>query len=214
MLRKDTWENWEKVVLEIFSIALRGLISAKLPPDEKENNLNRKLSVIVRICRRKWCEANRRDIPGHPIYHAKGQAVQGTQTKQPGENKEPEFTWGFTDYINDLDKNYHVECKRLRERKSHYCKEYVVNGIRRFVEKELSYGVGCESGLMIGYIQGMAFEDILRWVNHYAEKHSLPAVERKGQWNENDVSRLENKLFRPQVPISPFKLVHLWADLR
>jgi hypothetical protein len=86
--------------------------------------------------------------------------------------------------------------------------------VKRFVEKEWSYGYGCESGLMIGYIQGMEFEDILRWVNQYAIKHSLPVIKLKGRWDERDVSNLENRLNRPQVPISPFKLVHLWIDLR
>lgn len=213
MLRKDTWESWERNILEIFSMALRELIALK-PLPEKEDDLNRKLAVIVRKCRKEWCKANDRELQGHPIYHAKGQPEPSDASKQPGENKEPEFTWGFTDYLNDVDKNYHVECKRLREKKYHYCSEYVKNGMRRFVEKEWSYGLGCESGLMIGYIQGMAFKDILQWVNHYTEKHSFPVLERKGRWNKNDVSRLENELNRLAVPLSPFKLVHLWADLR
>jgi len=213
MLRKETWKNWEKNILEIFSMALRELITSK-PLPEKENELNRKLAVIVRKCKKEWCKANDRDLQGHLIYHAKGQPGPSDASKQPGENKEPEFTWGFTDYLNDMDKNYHVECKRLTEDKYHYCSEYVKNGMRRFVEKEWSYGLGCESGLMIGYIQGMEFEDILHWVNHYTAKHSFPVLVLKGQWNKNDVSRLENVLNRPHVPISPFKLVHFWVDLR
>ena len=186
----------------------------KPPPDEKEDELNRRLSVIVRKCRREWCKANERELPGHPLYQVKGQPEPGDAVKQPKEEKVPDFTWGFTDYINGVDKNYHVECKRLREDKHHYCKEYILNGVKRFVEKEWSYGFGCESGLMIGYIQGMEFEDILCWVNRYAEKHSFPVIKLKGRWNERDVSDLENRLNRPQNPISPFKLVHLWIDLR
>jgi hypothetical protein len=213
MLRKDTWENWEKAVLEIFSKALLELVVRK-PLPEKEDELSRLLAFIVRKCRREWCIANDRHLPGHPLYHATGQPDRDDQTKQPKENKIPDFTWGFTDYIKNVDKNYHVECKRLREDKYHYCKEYVANGIKRFVDKEWSYGFDCESGLMIGYIQGMEFEDILHWVNHYAANHSFPLLKLKGQWHQKEVSPLENNLVRRQIPISPFKLVHLWVDLR
>jgi hypothetical protein len=213
MFREDTWEKWEKSVLEIFSMALAELISRK-PLSENENDLNRTLEPIVRECRRKWNISNDREVQGHPVYHAKGQPSLKDAAKQPRENKEPDFTWGFTDYPNDMDKNYHVECKRLMENKYHYCKEYVENGIRRFIEKEWSYGFECESGLMIGYVQGMEFEDLLHWVNHYAVEYSLASLILKGKWQKNGISCLENRLNRPGVPISPFKLEHLWADLR
>jgi hypothetical protein len=213
MLRKDTWENWEKSVLEIFSMALLQLISRKPLPD-KEDDLNRRLSIIVRECKREWCIENNRELQGHPIYHAYGQPTPGHEIKQPEENKIPEFTWGFTDYLDKVERNYHVECKRLCQDKYHYCKEYVTNGIKRFVEMEWGYGYGCESGLMIGYIQEMEFEDILYWVNHYARKHSIAPLTLEGQWQRGDISCLENILERPRVPVSPFKLMHLWADLR
>lgn len=213
MLRKDTWENWEKHILEIFSTALLELILRK-PLPEKENDLNRVLAYIVRECRRKWCVINNRELQGHPLYHVKGQPNSEDAAQQPKEDKVPDFTWGFTDFQNNVDKNYHVECKRLREDKYHFCREYVTNGMKRFVEKEWSYGSGCESSLMIGYIQGMEFEDILYWVNHYAENHFLPPLILKGKWEKKEISRLENSLNRPHIPISPFKLVHLWADLR
>lgn len=213
MFRKDTWENWEKTVLEIFKMAMAELISSK-PLPEKEDELNRKLYCVLRECRRKWCISNNREVQGHPVYLAPGQPGLKDAAKQPKENKIPEFTWGFTDYQNDEDKNYHVECKRLMEKKSHYCKEYVKNGMRRFVEKEWSYGFGCESGLMIGYVQGMGFGDILRWVNHYAAEYSLPGLILEGQWEKKGISLLENRFQRPGVPISPFRLEHLWADLR
>jgi len=213
MLRKNTWENWEKSVLEIFSTALLVLISRKPLPD-KEDDLNRLLAQIVRKCRLEWCKANDMEFPGHPFYQVQGQPDPGDSVKKPKENKIADFTWGFTDFLNNEDKNYHVECKRLCENKYHYCKEYVENGIRRFVEKEWSYGYECESGLMIGYIQDMEFEDIFHWVNRYAQKHSLPSLKLKGRWQKKYISRLENCLNRREVPISPFKLVHLWADLR
>ncbi len=213
MLKKYTWENWEKSVLAIFSMALAELISTK-DLSKKEDDLNRKLACVLRECRMKWCISNNREVQGHPIYQAKGQPDSKDAAKQPKENKVPEFTWGFSDYLNKEDKNYHVECKCLMEDKYHYCSEYVKNGIKRFIEKEWSYGSGCESGLMIGYIQGMEFDDILQWVNHYAKKDSIPSLELKDRWNIHSISRLENTLDRPDIPISPFKLAHLWADLR
>ena len=107
-------------------MALAELILQK-PLPEKEDDLNRKLSIILRECRRNWNISKGREVQGHPIPHAKGQPTLKDATKQPRENKIPEFTWGFTDYQNQVDKNYHVECKRLRENKYHYCKEYVEN---------------------------------------------------------------------------------------
>jgi hypothetical protein len=53
MLRKETWEIWERNILEIFSTALRELIVRK-PIHEDENELNRVLAVLVRECRREW----------------------------------------------------------------------------------------------------------------------------------------------------------------
>ncbi|HLP47547.1 MAG TPA: hypothetical protein VK469_16485, partial [Candidatus Kapabacteria bacterium] len=67
MFRKDTWENWEKSVLEIFSMALAELIPIK-PLPEKEDDLNRKLALIVRECRLKWIISNKREVQGLPFY--------------------------------------------------------------------------------------------------------------------------------------------------
>jgi hypothetical protein len=212
MLRKDAWEDWEKSVLEIFSMALLELLSTK-PLPEKENDLNRLLFRILNKCKFKWRKVNKRFLPGLP-FQGNVQPDPGDEVKQPKENKIPDFTWGFTDEANEVDKYFHVECKRLKEDKYHYCSEYVVSGIKRFVEEEWSYGYGCESGLMIGYIQGMEFNDILHWVNRYARNHSFPPLRLRGTWNKKSISRLENNLNRPKVPISPFKLAHLWVDLR
>lgn len=213
MLKKNSWDKWEKAVLEIFSRALVELIFRESLP-EKEDDINRELAIKVRECRLMWCIENCKELQGHPVFQAKGQPSPLYKSKQPKENKIPEFTWVFSDYLNNLEKNYVVECKRLGVDKYRYSEEYVKNGIKRFVEKEWSYGDGCESGLMIGYVQGREFEEILKWVNHYAEKHSVPSLTLKGQWNKEDISQLENFFNRVWDSVPSFKLVHLWADLR
>ncbi|MCP4155556.1 MAG: hypothetical protein GY757_47975 [bacterium] len=213
MLKKNSWDKWEQAVLEIFTRALTGLISRESLP-VKEDDINRELAVKVRECRRAWCIENGKELQGHPVYQAKGQPSPLDKTKQSKENKIPEFIWSFSDYLNDLEKNYTVECKRLGADKYRYPEEYVKSGIKRFAEKEWSYGDGCESGLMIGYVQGREFEEILEWVNRYAAKHSVPSLKLKGQWNKKDVSRLENNLNRMWDSNPTFKLVHLWADFK
>jgi hypothetical protein len=56
-----------------------------------------------------------------------------------------------------------------------------------------------------------AMEKEKRW---NAKKHSFYPLNLRGSWNKKSISRLENNLKRPKVPISPFKLAHLWVDLR
>lgn len=213
VLKQEFWKEWEQDVIAIFTLSLIELLKKK-PLPEYENDINRLLSQIVRKVRKDWMKNNNKEIQGHPIYHAKGQPQEGETIKQTSENKEPEFTWGFTDAINDIDTNYHVECKRLCDTLSHYCSEYVVNGIMRFIEKEWSYGIGCESGLMIGYIQNSDHTSIFNSVNSYNKTNSVPNLILKGKWEIGTVSSLENSFDRPEIKISPFKLEHLWIDLR
>lgn len=86
MLRKDAWVDWEKSVVEIFSMALLELLSTKSLP-EKENDLNRLLAIILRECRRKWCLTNDRELPGHPFSRLKDNQPQGMRLKSRKKTK-------------------------------------------------------------------------------------------------------------------------------
>ena len=67
---------------------------------------------------------------------------------------------------------------------------------------------------MIGYLQTMSSDDILEEVNGYADEVNVPPIGRvDDQWIDRGVTRLGQELHR-EVDPSPFRLVHLWVDLR
>jgi len=85
----------------------------------------------------------------------------------------------------------------------------------RYVLKAFGYGKFTPSGAMIGYIQSMNPPEILVEVNRFAMKESLASINSPLYgWNEAGVSRLEQRVRRPEVPPTPFCLRHLWVDLR
>jgi len=213
MLRKDSWKRWEEAVVEIYSAGLLRLLRHECLP-ENEDEISRKLFFEVLEARREWCERNNHNLEGHPIIQSKIQPDPADKDKQSRENKVPDFIWRFTDYNKRVDKSYTIECKRLGDDKYRFCSEYVVNGIKRFIDEEWGYGYSCESGLMIGYIQSLTLAEILKWVNHYAGKQSVPSLNLNGEWLEKGVSRLENHFMRPVDSTTSFRLRHLWADLR
>ncbi len=82
------------------------------------------------------------------------------------------------------------------------------------MDPDWGYGEGAESGAMIGYVQTMSANDILKEVNGYAKKIKVPALERaSGGWVDHGVTRLDQSFDREVRP-SPFRLLHLWVDLR
>ncbi len=216
MLKKESWKEWKKSVIEIFIDALKELRTME-PLPGKEDELSRELLKLVRQSLFKWCKKNGRPMQGTPYFNIPHQPDAEKNAPHPSENKRPDFTWGFKDYLNPTPvfyKSFEVECKRLREDKYSYCAAYINKGVKRFTDEEWSYGKGCESGLMIGYVQELEFKEILHWINRYAQKHELPLLVLQGHWQPEDVSRLEHTLKRPRIPISPFCLTHLWVDLR
>ena len=213
MLRQDTWQEWEKCVLEIFCIALKELTTKPKMP-KKEDDITRLLAPIVRRCRRNWIIKNRKELQGHPICRAKGQADEEDKTKQKKEDKDPEFLWGFTDYLKNCDRFFTVECKNLTHPPSGSCSYYVSGGIERYIKKEWSYGIHCSSGLMIAYVQTIGLQAALDGINEYARRKDIPILNLIGEWQKGNISTLKNEFKRPEVPISPFSLHHFWVDLR
>lgn len=150
----------------------------------------------------------------------------------------PDFSWQIFDnaLINKhvsqgeishlpLDYYFHIECKRLGSPTSpkwKLNKNYVKNGIVRFVSEEHRYGQHSGSGAMIGYIEDLPSVEILKQVNaeieqikqtlHSKIKISLLSLSTNG-WQDKSTSHLCHQLER-SFPISPFTLWHFWLDLR
>jgi hypothetical protein len=216
----DLWANHEARVLEIFSLALKMLKNESFLPD-KEDALNRKLLFCVHRANR-VLSADNRGLNSPPFYEAQNQPDADDKTRAEREDKKPDFQWGFYDHqeINpDKSAKYYVlECKRLGSPTNPnwiFNKNYISNGVCRFTKPEWGYAKSSRSGAMIGYIQSMRIEEILQEVNNCAQQASLSTIAlSEDNPRDSAVSRLDQRLDRPEVHLTPLDLRHLWVDLR
>ena len=214
------WQNQERRVLQVFKRALE-LLCEDDNLDVCEDELNRRLLFYTRKADAEY-DAMNDGLDTHILYEANNQPVVEDIERAQRENKRPDFTYPFKDLSEsnpDLRaKSYTIECKRLGNSGNPawvFNKNYVEKGIQRFVTIEHGYGKGVASGLMIGYVRNMSFDDILKEVNGYVAKAKLNFIQQsKCNLNNVVVSRFEEKLDRPKVLPTPFPLRHLWVDLR
>ena len=161
-------------------------------------------------------------INSPPVYEYINQPLEDEERLDIARKKRPDFQWG---YINHLEpdprksaKHYYIECKRLGTPiKTNWIfnKNYISNGVLRFVKRELNYGRASSSGTMIGYIQSMVVSNILDEVNKEACSCGITAITLSSEgWKKKGVSRLDHELDRPEIHPTHFKLRHLWLDLR
>jgi hypothetical protein len=67
---------------------------------------------------------------------------------------------------------------------------------------------------MVGYCQTMSGDDILKEVNDYGKSVEVPSIIREAdEWTDRGVTLLNQTLDRKVSP-SPFRMRHLWVDLR
>ncbi|QGZ89497.1 hypothetical protein [Microcystis aeruginosa] len=214
LLKKDIWGNHEKRVLELFSRALKLLQESTDLPD-KEDDLSRQLFMLVR---RLNCQNDKQGLSCSPIYQGQNQPVSDDASRSRREDKKPDFQWEMRDSheINPerMSRYYTLEAKRLGSPSSKFQKDYVLKGIQRFILAEWGYGKSVSSGAMIGYIQNMELKEILNEVNKHCSQLTIIDLTLSPEGWQNDVSRLDHQLERPEVPPSPFNLRHLWVDLR
>jgi hypothetical protein len=212
MFKKNTWENWEREILSVICNALTELISEK-PDDKAEDLLNRRLATLIRKHKLEYELKNDRYIMGSCLYHVPGQPDINDRFKLSRENKIPEFTWEFSDYIKKISRDYHIECKRLCKDVNNYSREYVLSGIVRYLDMKWSYGINCKSGLMIGYIQDLEHSLFFTKINSHCKTHGINSIKVKGSFNKKGISQLQH-IFTRSFHHSPFKLRHFWVDLR
>ena len=211
----DTWNRHETLVLEVFQCALVRLEGEpQLPEDERE--LNRKLYFRAREENLRLTRAGR-GLGSTIIPDSPNLPIDEDAASRARESKRPDFQCELIDAHAGEFLVYAIECKRLGWPKPSSWvlnRNYTTYGVLRFIEPEAGYGEGVTSGAMIGYIQTMSPTDILREVNDYAMEVNVPRIERAGdEWGDRGITRLDQTLER-EVPPSPFRLRHLWGDLR
>ncbi|MCE2718047.1 MAG: hypothetical protein ACK57R_13400 [Dolichospermum sp.] len=215
------WANHEKRVLNIFTLALK-MLSEKPTLPLEENNLNRELYLCANRVNGMLLKENRgQGIESTLMYESKNQPDPDDKTRTKREDKIPDFQWGFCDCKeadpDRMTKYFIIESKRLGSPSSStwiFNKNYVVNGIKRFVDPEWGYGKSSHSGAMIGYIQDMELQNILEEVNTNAVSELLPDIQLSSDGEQPDITRLDQRLEREQIQPTPFDLRHLWVDLK
>ena len=216
LLSCSLWKRCEAFYLNQLVRALELLRHrAALPPDEV--SLNRELYFCL-------LEASRELDPQakYPpvLTECCNQPDLDDAVRSKREDKRPDFQWTFTDPhepdIRRSAKQFVCECKRLGSPTSREWvlnANYVTNGVCRFADKAWGYGQRFASGVMVGYWQTMEPDAIRNEVNATARKHGLPNLALTGGWQPGGVSKLEHSFAR-SFPISPFRLDHLWVDVR
>lgn len=209
------WAERETMCLKTLERALVLLQLIKHLP-ETEVELNRQLYGFLLTANRELYPEN--DIP--PTMECNNQPDLDDEVRTARELKRPDFQWIFVDrYESDphrSSKQFVVECKRLGNppRASWVLNlNYANNGIARFRDPKWAYAQRFPSGAMVGYWQSMEANDVLTEVNDESHKHSLPDLILQGAWNLGALSVLEHTFTR-QFEVSPFRLRHLWIDLR
>ena len=215
-----SWEEQAQFALGLVLLALEQLHSQRrsapaFPEDEKE--VSKELGLhLDRLVDRNG------ELNGYPtIPRPNYDGIQGRDAdydeSREHEDKRPDIRFIIRDAqdVNGSHKTLAFECKRLGLSASGHSlnKEYVEKGIVRFCRQSHRYGAYSGWGVMIGYIQSSQHENILRQVNEHIQNNTLADLTLSDAGWQRVSSRLEHQLERP-FEISPFRLVHLWVDLR
>jgi len=213
------WKRHEKHVLDIL---LRALIKLQrdnnLPEDEL--TLNNRLYVYARGV---WIElpVDQKPMSFCLVSNSENPPRTKSEIGQEWTRKKPDFQWRLSDQ-QEKDpvkaiREYTIECKRLRTktRSWDFIDKYVVSGIIRFLAEEYKYGNGTSSGAMIGYIQSMECDEILKQINIVIQNqkdYDIPNIEISEKGDE--IRKGNHTLNRKKVNPSIFDLRHIWVSLR
>ncbi|HYT44579.1 MAG TPA: hypothetical protein VEP90_19770 [Methylomirabilota bacterium] len=212
---RSRWKHFKEHISILISEALLILRDkTDLPEDEKL--LNRKLHSC-------FAEANYKlGLDYMPAFDAKNSPDPHDKQKAKREDNIPDLSWNIINHADNpehCNRNFALECKRLGQPTSRSWilnEQYVKEGILRFLLDKEGYGKGCESGAMVGYVQNMAFDDILQEINTHINLRgvSVPLLTKPTtDWQHQGVSCFDHALVRSFAP-SLFSLKHFWVDLR
>ena len=211
------WERHEKRVLATLRSTLHRLRATR-PEGGDELKLNRELYFCI-------LEANKENYEhGHswfdypPLLDARNPPTPDTEDSA-SERKMPDLSWGYMDH-QERDprrsvRNFTIECKRLGSPSKsgwNFNSHYVEDGVRRFTDPEWRYGASVATGSMVGYVESLTPGRILSEVNEALGCLGVPALVLPPRLDD-PLTEIDHSFPRP-FAISPFRLVHLWIDLR
>lgn len=222
ILQLPLWERYKQDIFIVIRDALRILLQERNLPKVEDSTTQHSLNrQLAKDCFKKAVYRNQ--LPNHmPTYNGENPPYKDDLERHPRENKKPDFYWRFIDHTADeesCERNFVLECKRLGSQSSRnwsFNKNYVQEGIRRFITGPHEYGKGDDACGMIGYIQSMDFDQILEEVSQAISQNPeliSPLLPPTDGWQEEGINDLEHELER-SFPISPFSLHHFWIDLR
>lgn len=212
------WFSLESRLLGVLLLALKMMRKTEKSFPNLEDCISRKLDKYIRKANEEL-RHNNKHVDHLPFFQSQNQPDHNLPEGNEAEEKKPDFLWEWydaseEDYWNRY-KGYAIECKRLGKPPSKFCKPYITEGVCRFINSKHSYSKHSPSGAMIGYIQSMVASNILDEVNKEAYNRGITAITLSSEgWKKKGVSRLDHEFDRPEVPPTPFKLRHLWLDLR
>ena len=204
----DLWGEYERLCTQLLRDALASLADHSAQADELK--LNRALyGELNRVMFAASTEGAH--LPAL-VNEPRNPPDPAASTRVASELKFPDVAWVYNDPYADeqgFAKRFVVECKRLTQPPGDYARRYVREGIARFVNVEHSYGGGMASGVMVGYLQEVTLDDALARVNGVAAQDGIPPLDVTDRAGEVS-AEFEHDVGRP-FPVSPFRLIHLWA---
>jgi len=98
-----------------------------------------------------------------------------------------------------------IECKRITGSDTHLCREYVVEGMDRFIQEK--YGENHAIGFMVGYVLSGAPSESADGINAYLKRVSRPA-DRLDPSDVSDAPAAWQSLHARTRPSMPIRLHH------
>ena len=221
IFRKNLWLEQQERLMDLFALALSLLEQGESLPEGPEPEITRRLAIC---CHRAEYRMDRegRGISGNLHWETKDLQQYMDLSIPVRETKAPDCQYEFQDQqasdYGNFRKSLTIECKRLGRFHSSHTRQlnqkYVQDGICRFLDEGHSYGRLAPCGIMIGYVQNMRFDEILKEVNaECCTKRITELVLSNEGWQPGFASHLNHRFDR-SFPLTPFALRHIWADLR
>jgi hypothetical protein len=210
----DLWEQRRRACLEVLASALASLPRGS--SDEPEDDVNRRLFFCI-----DRATHARMQLPGCLVgaiaYEARNSPSVGDAERAAREMKRPDFVWAW---IDDLApdpaasrREFVVECKRLAPQSGRwrFTRNYITEGVARFIAREHGYGKDMRSGAMVGYLQKIGLAEALSQVNTTATALAIPVIQLRSADGEAGAV-LDHEVTRSFAE-TPFRLDHVWTRL-
>lgn len=210
----DIWASCEKSILLILSKALEDLHNYT-DASKDEDMITVDLDKIIARVRHNRTHKTLADY-GNVICQAQNQPLNaiGVAENDISLRKEPDLLWAFYDvYAISPEKSqryFTIECKCLSA--NIHDKNYVVEGIKRFILDDWGYSRYEKSGAMVGYIKQNTVAHHLEAVNDHISKQRYPTmmgVISNSTTVNTYIQQFTTRDFEPQS----FTLHHLWANI-